>query len=422
MPLAAERGRRYRWALVAGFSVTQTVGYGVLYYSYGVLLVAMQHDLGWSRVSLTGAYSLAILVAGLASVWVGRLLDHRDPRLLLTFGSVVATVFVFAWSRVSTLFELYVVFFGIGVGMSLTLYEAAFVVVTKWFRSGRTAALATLTTLAAPSSIVFAPLSERLVADYGWRTAVRILALILASITVPIHALLVRRPPAHASVDSGLPVETTRGMATGRPSFWAIVIAFLLSSFTTIAITVHLVPMLVAGGRRPAAAALALGLLGLFQIPGRLVFVFLERFLGAGSRMGAVFALAAASLALLATTRSTWAMLVFVLCFGMSGGMLTLLRATLVADLYGRANYGAIAGVVSAFALAGRAAAPLGAAVIALAPGGYTTLLVSLAGITACAAVVGAGGAARSAGLRDALGGSAHADSRVEPHSGHCGA
>jgi predicted MFS family arabinose efflux permease len=365
----------------------------------------MQHELGWSRVVLTGAFSLAILVSGLASVSVGRLLDRYSPRVPMSMGSGLAVLCVFAWSRVNSPLELYVVFLGLGVAMALVLYEAAFIVITKWFSVRRSGALTTLTMISASASFIFSPLSDHLVRAYGWRAAVVVLALILAVVTIPIHALLLRPAPHRMlppSAGTATP-PTTRRIAMSRRSFWMIVAAFALSSFAAVAIVVHLVPFLIDAGSSPAAAAFAAGLLGLAQIPGRLLFVWSSRLLSAPANTVAVFGLSVAALCLLAANRSAWAVLVFVLCFGASNGMLILLRATLIADLYGHTNYGAISGIVSAFALTARAAAPLGGALIALAPGGSATMLLTLAALTclaACAAIGALSAAPSSGGLR----------------------
>jgi hypothetical protein len=56
----------------------------------------MQEELGWSRAALTGAFSLAQLVSGLAAIPVGRWLDQHGPRLLMTIGSCLAMLLVLA--------------------------------------------------------------------------------------------------------------------------------------------------------------------------------------------------------------------------------------------------------------------------------------------------------------------------------------
>lgn len=52
----------YGWVMVAALAVTETVSWGVLYYAFSVFLVPMRSSLGWSDATLTGAYSLGLLV------------------------------------------------------------------------------------------------------------------------------------------------------------------------------------------------------------------------------------------------------------------------------------------------------------------------------------------------------------------------
>jgi len=377
------------------FGMTETVSYGVLTYAFAVLLVPIQEETGWSAAAITGAYSAALLVSGLVGLQVGRVLDRR-PRLLMTAGSVLAAALMLAWSRVGTLLELYLVFAGLGVAMALVLYEPAFVVVTKWFRLRRKAALTTLTLIAAVSSFIFSPLTERLVAAHGWRDAVAVLAAILAATTIPLHAIVLRPAPLRdGPIRTGS--EPGRSAVVRRGGFWLITAAFALSSFVSVAVAVHLVKLLVDGGTTPAFAAFAAGLMGLSQIPGRIVFALAASRLGPAATARSVFAFGAVTLVSLTVDQSRWAVLAFVVGYGMSNGMTTLLRATVIADLYGQASFGAISGVVSAVTLAVRAAAPFVAALIALAPGGSTTLLTALAAMSVAAAfAVGRGARADS--------------------------
>ena len=53
--------------VVGTLAVTETISWGILYYAFSVFLVPMQEELGWSPAALTGAYSLALLVSGLAA-------------------------------------------------------------------------------------------------------------------------------------------------------------------------------------------------------------------------------------------------------------------------------------------------------------------------------------------------------------------
>src|SRR5205814_147055 len=107
-PAASARGaevRRlyYGWVLVLTLGVTETISWGVLYYGFSVFVVPMQADMGWSRADTTGAFSLALLLSGLAALPVGRWVDQHGTRLLMTVGACAATLLVLGWSTVGSL-------------------------------------------------------------------------------------------------------------------------------------------------------------------------------------------------------------------------------------------------------------------------------------------------------------------------------
>ena len=161
-------GRRYYGWVVAGtLAFTETVSWGVLYYAFTVFLVPMQVELGWSAATLTGAYSLALLVSGLAAPFVGRWLDRHGPRALMTAGSLLGALLVLAWSRVQDATAFYLVWAGIGLAMAATLYEPAFATMATWFERGRGKALLLVTLAAGFASTIFLPLSGWLVGALG---------------------------------------------------------------------------------------------------------------------------------------------------------------------------------------------------------------------------------------------------------------
>jgi MFS family permease len=379
----------YGWAIVAALSVTVTVSYGVLIYAFGVLLVPMQRDLGWSRLELTGAFSLALAVSALAGIVVGVVLDHHSPRGLMSVGSALAALLVLGWARITNLAELYLVFAGLGIAMAGVLYGPAFVVVTKWFHVRRRAALTTVTLAGAFASFIFSPLTEKLATVLGWRDALLVLAAILGGITIPLHAVFLRPAPLSSERHPAEPAPSARAVLRAR-HFWLLTLSFALGSFTWSAIVVHLVAFLLSQGRSAAFAAFAIGTVGMAQLPGRVLFALLGRYLYGRRLPLAAYGLAAVSLSVLALDRSQPAVLLFAAAFGMSAGMQTLLGATLPAELYGRRIYGAVSGVVYACSNGARAVAPFAAAAVALLPGHYTTLLWLLVSFSVLAALFGA--------------------------------
>jgi MFS family permease len=383
---AAPAWRSRAWGIVGALSVTETVSWGILYYAFAVFLLPMQHELGYSAAQLTGAFSLALLVSAVAGIAVGRHLDRHSPRAVMTIGSIAGAALVLAWSQVHGLAAFYLLWAGIGVVMAAVLYEPAFVVLAKWFPEPgeRRRAMTAMTLVAALASFIFLPLAQALIDAHGWRDALVILALVLATVTIPLHAVVLRAAPARRGTRQRS--ASAREVLRSAP-FWLLSSAFFLATIAGIAVVVQGIPFLLERGYGPAFAALAIGLIGVSQIPGRIVFAAVGTRLAEPWSSVAVFMLIAAGILLVVGIDAPAAVLVGMILLGMGNGMATLARATVVADRYGAASYGAIASVMGAGTMSARAVAPVTAAAWAAAVG-YTSMLLTLSALAALAALL----------------------------------
>jgi MFS family permease len=367
----------YGWVLVVMLGITQTITWGILYYGFTVFLPVLEADRGWTRGEQSGAFSIAILLSGLFAAPVGRWLDDRGPRLLMTAGSVAATILLLALSQVTTLTEFYVVWALIGVVMAAVLYEPAFAVVTAWFERQRTRALTAVTLMAGFASTIFMPIESWLIELQGWRTALLTLAAFLAVTTIPPHLLLLRRRPEDLGlhVDGDPPSAAPRAAAAKRPpavsvgaalrepAFRWLAAAFSLSTVANIAIGVHLVAYLQDRAFEPTVAATATGLVGAMQVAGRIVLGLLGDRAPLRSTSAVVLAIQPLSIAVLLLAPGAAGVFAFIVLFGTMKGALTLIRPSLVVDLYGRERYATIAGALAAFVLGATALAPISAGV-----------------------------------------------------------
>ena len=392
----------YGWPMLVGVSVAQVVSWGILYYAFSVFVAPMQAELGWSTVELTGAYSLALLCSGLAALPVGRWVDRHGPRALMTVGSSCAALLVIAWSQVTSLPAFYLIMAGIGLVSAGVLYEPAFSIVAVWFRRQRGRALTLLTFFGAFASFVFIPLSAWLAAWLGWRHALLALAGLLALLTIPVHALLLRRrPEALGLLPDGAPATTpgaahtpsaersvTTQVALREPRFWLLSFAFGASTVAGVTMTVHLIPYMVGGGHRAGFAATVAGLFGLMSLLGRMTLGPLaDRFPRRVVTVGLI-GMQAAGLALLALAGTTTAgALGFITLFGAGSGTLTIMRAAVLAEDYGPASYGTINGAQNLALTGARTVSPVGAGLLVGLLGGYELLFWGLVGLL----VLGAG-------------------------------
>jgi MFS family permease len=386
----------YGWPMLTAVSTAQVVSWGILYYAFSVFLTPMQAELGWTTVELTGAYSLMLLCGGLAALPVGRWLDRHGPRALMSIGSIMAVLLVLAWSQVHSLPTFYLIMAGIGFVSAAVLYEPAFAIVAVWFRRLRGRALTLLTFFGAFASFVFIPLSAWLLGIFGWRGALVALAVILGTITIPIHILLLRRRPEDlgllpdgetairgptAAVQSAERSITT-GVALRELRFWLLTFAFAASTVAGVTLTVHMIPYLIGLGHTAGFAATVAGLFGLMSLLGRMTIGPLgDRF----ARQWVTAALMGMQVIGMATLivfgTSAAGALAYIALFGAGSGTLTIMRAALLAEHYGPANYGTINGAQNLALTGARTVAPVGVGLLIVFLGGYTALLWGLTGL-----------------------------------------
>jgi predicted MFS family arabinose efflux permease len=379
-------GRSRARLLVAVFAVTQTVGYGVLFYAFPVLLAPIAADLHTGTATVTGALTLAIIVAAAAAIPIGRWLDRHGGRLLMTGGSVLGVAAVVAWSQVHTAVQLFAVFAVIGLASAMTLYEVAFsVIVATVDPTRRNDALVAVTIVAGFASSIFFPLTGLLLEHHGWRTTLLILAGLLAAMTIPGHAIAVpARRHRHNARHRGGPADVRRALR--ERTFWLLCIGFTAHAAAVTAMGVHLVGLLRTAGHSTTVAATLSGLLGVLSVTGRLASTALARRHSVTTITAVIFVIQAVGVAALPVLgRTLTGAAACVIAFGLGFGVATIARPAILADRYGTTRYATIAATMTTPITLARAAAPLAAAPLPLTAFSIATATACLLAATALA-------------------------------------
>nr|WP_157249809.1 MFS transporter [Nonomuraea typhae] len=342
--------------MIAALAITQTAGFGVLYYAFSVFITPMSAELRASVPQLAGALTLSVLVSGLVAPLVGGWLDRHGGRGLMTLGSALAAGAVLAWSQVQNLPQLYLVCAVLGLASGMVLYEAAFAVIVAWFDAARRPrALLAVTIVAGFASSIFLPVTGFLVDRYGWRTALVVLAVGYGLPAVPLHWFAVRR----RTVERPPPTRAAVGAALRERPFWLLVVAFLAQTGAVAVMGVLLVTYLITLGHPPLFAATVAGLLGVLSVTGRVVTTGLQGRYRIALVAATVFALqGVAALLLLFLGRSTSGAIAAVVLFGLGFGVATLARPALLAERYGTAAYASISGALALPITVAKAVAP----------------------------------------------------------------
>jgi MFS family permease len=367
--------------------VTQVTSWGVVFYAFPVLDPAITQDTGWGTGATTAAFSGALLVSALTGVHVGRVLDRRGPRAVMTGGSVLGVLSLLLVAAAPHLLTFFVGWLFAGVAMATTFYQPAFAALTRWWAPDHIRALTVVTLAGGLASTVFAPLTATLADHLSWRATYVVLACLLAVVTVPVHALALRAPWPEAPAPPGQADAGAAAVARSRP-FRLLATALTLSALAMAAVVIALVPLLLARGYSTPQAAWVLGVGGVGQTLGRTLYASLARHTGATTRTALLIALGGLTTAALALVPGPYPLLVTLsAAAGMVRGNLTLLQATAVTDRWGATHYGRLSGLLAAPMTTASALAPFAGAALAGALGGYPLLFAVLAGLSALAAL-----------------------------------
>jgi len=388
------RGRFYGWIALAGAMLVYFCGCGDLFYSFGVFMPSICADLGWTRSMVAGAYSLLVILIGLAGPLVGFSVTRFGARKNIVLGNLVAVLGLLGLFWTAQPWHIFV-FYGllVGVGNAFGMFISATTIANNWFIRRRSLAMSLVIASGGIGGLVIPPLIALMISSVGWRFAWLFLALIHLILAVIIPGLIIRnRPEDMGQVPDGLvggavpkagsgavpqsrvyqtPVDWETGDAMRTLALWMIIFLGAAHMFAVNAIMAHLVLYLRDVGFSLTAAAFALGLIPGLSIIGRLGMGYLAtRF---EVRYLAAICLGGLMIAMLILMSITALPLIYLFCllFGISYGALIVALPTFFGAYFGRARYAQILGwTMPITTLVGAVGGPL-AGVIHDATGSY---------------------------------------------------
>ena len=371
---------------VCALGVSQITAWGTSYYILGVLAAPIAADTGWSRSLVFFGFTLALLAMGTVSTWVGRAIDRRGGRLVMTIGTALVSAGLVALSLVQSEAAYLATWVFLGIGMRLVLYDAAFAALVQIVPSRGRRAISYLTLFGAFASTIFWVLGHYLNAAVGWRQTLVLFAIINLAVCLPLNwYALARRETTRFAADPSQPAVSLDGPPLAGTARTVAMVLFALvmslNAFVFGVIGVQLVPMLEGAGLAAAAAVWVASLKGFAQFGGRVVEIVFGRNLRAISVARiALGVLVLAFAVLLAARGNLYAILAFTLLMGASQGVITIVRGALPLALFGPDRYGTVLGMLATPILIVNAASPTVFAIL-VDQFGWQRAQLTLAGI-----------------------------------------
>jgi len=358
---AGAAGARHLGARIAALGVAQIVSWGTLFYTIAVLGAPMRAELGVGDTLLFGAFSAGLFVSGALSPRVGRLIDAGRSREVLAAGSLLGALALAALALAQGPVTVCAGWLIAGAAMALCLYDPAFAALHHISGTRYRRAVTALTLFGGFASTVFWPASQWLSEAAGWRATFAVYAVLHVALCLPLHLVAVPRGARY--VEAALPpraADESHVTTAVRRTFLWLAIALAGAAFIASAVSAHLIGLMTTAGITAGDAVLIGALIGPMQVAGRVVEFSHGRRLRARTVGTLAFVLMALACALLTQLHGLKAAAIgFAALYGISNGVMTIVRGTVPAELFGRREFGTLLGRLAQPQLIARAVAPV---------------------------------------------------------------
>jgi predicted MFS family arabinose efflux permease len=323
-------------------------------YTFSLFLNPLEGAFGWKRAAISRAFGIAAMTVAVCSPGIGMLLDKLPPRRVILPSIAVFAVAMASLSllthNIAQYYLTYLVLGIVGNGTAQLAYSRA---VLTWFDRKRGLAMAVVLTGSGLGSIVLPILTQHVLAIHGWRAAYLVLGM-TALLGLPLTALLVRNRPNPQTTAPEVSSTMRIGQVLRTPVFWLIAFPVMFAALSLNALVAHLSALLTSRGVTASDAALALSMLGISGILGRLVTGHLLDRVFAPHVSLAVLVLAGLGVAAEAHATTTAVGLAGAFLLGFAAGSEADVVPYLVARYYGRARFATIYGLSwTAYAVGG---------------------------------------------------------------------
>lgn len=366
---------------LAMLALGETIVWVCLFYSFPALLIRWESAFLWSRLELTGAITLAILVSALFSPVFGKLIDRGFGSSLLPSGAVFGSISLFLVSFVTELWQFYCLWGVIGCCFAACLYEPCFALLTRAYGASAKRGIIVVTLVAGFASTICFP-AAHLIADLSdWQTVVRAFSITTMFVGAPLlyfGASLVEDEQVMTLSSDIQAGKSQKGTYLRSTLFMRLATAFALLAIVHGATLHHLLPILNDRGLALGTAVFVASLIGPMQVFGRILITVLQRQLSHKFVVYCAFVLMGSAMVLLYKSQNELSNAVlFAMVFGSGYGTLSIIRPVIARDILGDENFGAKSGLLAFFYLIGAAASPFVGSLVWVA-GGYDALIVVL--------------------------------------------
>ena len=338
--------------------------------SFGVFVVPMSEEFGWSRFTISVAAALGVLVNGVSQPFMGRIFDRTGGRKLMLFSLLVVGC---ATAMLALTFHILFLAFMFGIVVSMAQAGSAntntSALLSRWFKRRRATAISINSAAISLGGMVMVPFSMYLLQATTWRMAWIGLGMIVLS-SLPLAYLFLReRPEQRGLYPDGDPAPSKDSPnGRGRPAtgpleaerwqdsfrtapIWQMAGSYFVCGTTTFVLSVHFIPFAIEDrGISGSSAAFIFGYMMFLNIFGALGAGLLSDKLGGTKNwLALAYFMRGIAYIVLLTVDSVAGLWIFASIAGFSWVATPVLTSSLTADVYGLKALGTISGITFMF-------------------------------------------------------------------------
>ena len=367
------RGMFPGWFMAGLGALIMALGGVPLFNGLPIWNPVLRNTFGWTPGQMSWAYAMTQAESGFLGPVVGLLIEKLGARRMVFIGLIISGSGFVLFSQIRELWQLYVVFFILSLGSSMSTWLPMMTVVNNWFVRYKARAMSLVMEGLALGGIILPLLlawaiggadpniSER----YGWRTSALFIGILLLALAVPLSRLIGNRPEdlgLKPDGESAVPAAASPGAAGVTPpateeegytwqeairskAFWLISLGHAFSATIFVTITVHVGLMLDDRGFSLQTISAVLAVYTAVSA----VFILVGGYLGDRLPMRLVAfgfaALQSLAVVVLVLAHSTEMLFLFAVLLGAGSGGRTPLMTALRGAYFGRKAFAAITGI-----------------------------------------------------------------------------
>ncbi len=334
-------------AVIAAACLISLIAFGARS-SFGLYLEPMTVANQWSRETFALAIAIQNLLWGVCVPVAGVIADRYGPRFVIALGAIVYAAGVVGMAASDSAIALYLTAgILVGLGVAFTSFSIALAAIARVVGpERRSLALGFGTAAGSLGQVVFSPVSQTLISNYGWFDALALTSLVTLVI-IPLAFMLRGGGRAVGEPESNQALGDAVTEAINHRGYLLLTVGFFVCGFHVAFISVHLPAYVTDLGLSPQVGAYAIAIVGFFNILGTLTAGAIGQQFSKKMSLSAIyFARALVILAFLMAPVSNLSIYLFAASIGLLWLSTVPLTTGIVAQVFGMKFMATLFGIV----------------------------------------------------------------------------